>query len=112
MFHTTRRSLGTGLAAALVLGATIAPGAAAMPTDLRTPDARDAAASSQIVRSGPPSWPANPRPVVRPHVVVSSSDPGFDWGSAGIGAGSVVGAFAIGLAGLAGVRYRRVAGRA
>jgi hypothetical protein len=111
MYRTIRTSLGTGLAAALVLGATMAPGAAAMPTDLRAPDTRDAAAG-QIVRSGPPSWPANPQPVLRPHVVVTSSEPGFDWGSAGIGAGTVVGALAIGLTGIAGFRHRRVAGNA
>jgi hypothetical protein len=40
-------------------------------------------------------------------VVVSSSDPGFDWGSAGIGAGTVVGAFAIALTGTVALRRRR-----
>jgi hypothetical protein len=107
MFHTHRTALGTGLVTALVLGATIAPGALAMPTDLRSPDVRDAAAGGQVVLSGAPSWPANPQPVVRPRVVVSSSDPGFDWGSAGIGAGTVVGAFAIALTGTVALRRRR-----
>jgi hypothetical protein len=107
MFRTTRTRLGTGLATALVLGATIAPGALAMPTDLRSPDVRDAAAGSKIVVTAAPSWPANPQPVALPHVVVSSSDPGFDWGSAGIGAGSVVGAFAIAVCGTVGLRRRR-----
>ena len=111
MFRTTRRSLGTALATALALGAAIAPGAAAMPTDLRSPDVRDAAVGTQIVRSGPPAWPANPQPVVRPQLVVSSSDAGFDWGSAGIGAGAVVGAFAIALSGTVGLRRRRLARR-
>jgi hypothetical protein len=111
MFPTTRKRLGTGLATALVLGATIAPGAAAMPSDLRSPDVRDAAAGSQIVLTGAPSWPANPHPVVRPRVVISSSDPGFDWGSAGIGAGTMVGAFAIALTGTVALRRRRVTRR-
>ena len=112
MFSTTRKTLGTGLATALILSATIAPGALAMPTDLRSPDVRDAAAGSQTVLTSPPSWPASPQPIARPYMVVSSSASGFDWGSAGIGAGTVVGAFAIGLTGIAGVRHRRVAGRA
>jgi hypothetical protein len=111
MFATTRKRLGTGLATALVLGATIAPGAAAMPTDLRSPDVRDAAAGTQIVLPGAPSWPASPQPVVRRHVVVSSSDPGFDWASAGIGAATVAGAFAIALTGTVALRRRRVTRR-
>jgi hypothetical protein len=85
MFSTTRKRLGTGLATALILSATIAPGAIAQPTDRGAPDVRDA-----------PS-----------RVVVSSSASGFDWGSAGIGAGTVVGAFAVALAGTVGLRRRR-----
>lgn len=108
MFHTTRKRLGTGLATALVVGATIAPGAAAMPTDLRSPDVRDAAPGTQIVLTAPPSWPASPQPVVSPRVVVSSSDEGFDWGSAGIGAAAA--AAAIVLVAIGGVRASSRAG--
>jgi hypothetical protein len=87
--HTHRKALGAGLAAALTLAVTAAPAALAAPIDLRSPDARDAAAASQraidlrspdardaaqpgqVVVTGPPAWPANPQPVTRPRVVAS-----------------------------------------
>jgi hypothetical protein len=127
VFYSHRKALGVALATALTLAATAVPGALAQPinphgpdardaanrtqppTDLRSPDARDAAASPQIVVSGPPTWPANPQPVTRPAVIVSASNSGLDWPSAGIGAGAVIGAFAIALAALAGLRHRRLA---
>jgi hypothetical protein len=126
MFNTDRKALGAGLAAALTLAVTAAPAALAAPIDLRSPDARDAAAASQraidlrspdardaaqpgqIVVTGPPAWPANPQPVTRPRVVASSASSGLDWGSAGIGAAAGVGACAISLVGVGGLRRRRV----
>lgn len=79
------------------------------PPDLRSPDARDAAAGRQIAVAGPPTWPTSPQPVTRPRVVVSAPDSGLDWPSAGIGAGTVIGAVAIALVGTVGLRRRRIA---
>jgi hypothetical protein len=51
--------------------------------------------------------PPTPQPINR-HVPAASASPsGFDWGSAGIGAAVVVGAFLIALGGAAGLRRRR-----
>jgi hypothetical protein len=125
MFHTHRKALGSGLATALTLAVTAAPAALAQPfdvrspdardasaqraTDLRSPDARDAAQDGQIVVAGPPAWPANPQPITRPLAVASAPSSGLDWGSAGIGAVAGVGACAISLVGIGGLRRRRVA---
>ncbi len=51
--------------------------------------------------------PPNPQPVNRPVPAASASSSGFDWGSAGIGAALVIGAFLIALGGAAGLRRRR-----
>jgi hypothetical protein len=127
MFHTARKALGTSLATALALGPTVAPGALAQPidrtpdargapastrlvNDLRSPDARDAAAGHDVVAAGPPTWPSSTQPIPRPHAVVDAPASGFDWGSAIIGAATVVGALAIAFAGLVGLRHRRIAG--
>ena len=51
--------------------------------------------------------PPNPQPI-RGHVPAASASPsGFDWGSAGIGAAVVVGAFLLALGGAAGLRRGR-----
>jgi hypothetical protein len=126
VFDTHRKALGLALATALILAATAVPGALAQPVnpygpdagdaanqnqppvDLRSPDARDAA-TRQIGVAGPPTWPARPQPIPEPRVIVSAPDSGLDWGSAGIGAGAVIGASAIALAGTLALRRRRVA---
>jgi hypothetical protein len=46
-------------------------------------------------------------PKSRVHVVQVTSDPGFDWGDAAIGAGGVVGAIALGIGCAAGSRKLR-----
>jgi hypothetical protein len=51
--------------------------------------------------------PPNPQPINRRVRAASASSSGFDWGSAGIGAAVVVGAFLIALGGAAGLRRRR-----
>jgi hypothetical protein len=107
--HTDRRALCAGLATALTLAATAAPGALAQQTDLRSPDARDAATGRQIVVAGPPTWPTRPQPTTDPRVVVDAPDAGLDWPSAGIGAGAVTGALALAFAGTVGLRRRRTA---
>jgi hypothetical protein len=51
--------------------------------------------------------PPNPQPISG-HVPAASASPsGFDWGSAGIGAAVVVGAFLLALGGAAGLRRGR-----
>ena len=50
---------------------------------------------------------ANPQPVSRHVPAARASSSGFDWGSAGIGAAVVLGAFMIALGGAAGLRRRR-----
>jgi len=74
------------LAAALLAAAMFTSSASAMPVD-------------------PPHKPGRPAEPTPPLIVPTSS--GFDWGSAGIGAAGGIGAFAIALAGTAGVRRRR-----
>jgi hypothetical protein len=81
----------------------------AQARDLRSPDARDAAAGRQIVATGPPTWPAAPQPISAPRVVVSAPSSGLDWGSAGIGAAAVLTTFAIAAAGVLGLRRHRIA---
>jgi hypothetical protein len=108
MFHTHRKALATGLATALTLAAAASPAAPAQPLDLRSPDARDAAQPAHVVVAGPPTWPVNQQPANRPRAVPSASSSGLDWGSAGIGAAAGLGAFAIALVGIGGLR-RRVA---
>lgn len=56
---------------------------------------------------GPPQWPTDPQPLTSYRTSVQTSDGDFDWGSAGIGAAVVVGAFLIALGGAAGFRRRR-----
>jgi hypothetical protein len=69
------------------------------PAALSTPaPANDSAKANVYV-------PPNPQPINR-HVASASSS-GFDWGSAGIGAAVVIGAFLIALGGAAGLRRRR-----
>jgi len=73
------------------------PPAELAPSDPTTPDA------------APPTWPANPQPIIQPTAAADAPSSGFDWGSGGIGAAAGIGAFAIALAGTAGMRRRRVA---
>jgi hypothetical protein len=104
MVTTQLKALATGAAIAAIA----APVSLAQTSDLRSPDARDAAAG-RIVAAGPPSWPAAPQPITAPRVVVSAPSSGLDWGSAGVGAAAVLGTFAIAGAGAVGLRRHRVA---
>jgi hypothetical protein len=104
MVTTHLKALATGAAIAAIA----APVSLAQTSDLRSPDARDAAAG-RIVAGGPPTWPATPQPITAPRVVVSAPSSGLDWGSAGVGAAAVLGTFAIAAAGVVGLRRRRVA---
>lgn len=126
MFHRLRRALGVGLASAVALGTTTAPGALAQTidrppdarggaasmhgvNDLRSPDARDAAQGRQTVGTPAPTWPVNPQPIAGPRAVASAPPSGLDWSSAGIGAAAVLGAVGIAAAGIVGLRRRRIA---
>jgi hypothetical protein len=88
----TTRIITTPLVALLGAGALAGP-AAAVPAD--------------SVSTGPPS-PVNQQPIVQRTAAINTQSSGFDWGSAGIGAAGGVGAFAVALAGTAGMRRRRV----
>ena len=55
----------------------------------------------------PAALSTNPKPISRHVPATSASSSGFDWGSAGIGAAVVLGAFLIALGGTAGLRRRR-----
>ncbi len=69
--------------------------------DLRTPDARDAAA-------GRGTFNAPDVAVVKlTEPAPNLADGGFDWGDAGIGAGSLLGAIAVGLGGAMTIVHRR-----
>ena len=115
------RPRGTRSAAlALALAALAAPAAAAQQHDLRSPDNRDAALSAQ-----PPQALRSPDtrdaaaglttvttpavPVVKAPPSAPSAD-GIDWTDAGIGAASLLGLIALGLAGTFSVLYRRRGG--
>jgi hypothetical protein len=76
------------IAAALLSAATFAAPASAMPND-------------------PPHTPTRP-PVVQTTAPSDETSSGVDWSSAGIGAIAGVGASAIALAGIGGMRHRRL----
>ena len=101
--------------------ALFAAGAAtsAQAQDLRSPDARDASStatapsvSSADLRSPDAQDAGAPLPA-QPLIVKIPSSRGFDWDSAGIGAGGGIGVILIGLAGAFAVthRPRQAAGR-
>jgi hypothetical protein len=85
----------TGTLAAVLVTAALASPAAAMPID--------------GPHQGPALEPAPPTVIARPQPITDAPSPGFDWGSGGIGAAAGIGAFAIALAGAAGMRRRHVA---
>ena len=122
----TTRLITAPLAAALTAAALVGPAAAGAAdthnqpngwhtgtsqgslSSLGAQDARDAATLSVTTVPGPPTWPANPQPIARPSAVAEAPDSGFDWLSAFIGA-AAAGLLAIALAGIVGVRRRRIA---
>jgi|SRR5437868_6651465 hypothetical protein len=90
------------------------------PQDLLTPDAKDAATANVYVPPAElapgrtttvvarlPTRAANPQPIGQPDTAANVPSSGFDWDSAGLGAGAAVAASAIALAGTAGIRRRR-----
>ena len=110
----------------LTLAAFAAPTAGAVPADLRSPDARDAALTSSLAGTSAPRQDLR-SPDARDHTagrgtfnapdvtVVKVTEPaptagGFDWADAGIGAGGILGLVLVG-AGGALVITRRAHGR-
>jgi hypothetical protein len=57
--------------------------------------------------AAPPTWPANPQPLTLPAAPAQASSSGFDWGAAGIGAGSAAVIVGAALGGIAMVLRRR-----
>jgi hypothetical protein len=90
------RSTGT-LAATLLGAATFACPAAAIPVP----------SPHKPAQPNSTPWPSPPPPVVPTAAPFNETSSGFDWSSAGIGAAGGVGAFAIALAGTAGLRRWR-----
>jgi hypothetical protein len=114
MFPRTpnRTALAAALALAIAAGLTAGTPAHAQSTDLGSPDARDAVATSaappaQDLRSpdardagrpdpepvpGLPTFPLNPEPIVTPAPVAANAPSAeFQWGDAAIGAAGTLG---------------------
>lgn len=114
----TRHRVTRSAALALALAA---PAAAAQQHDLRSPDTRDAAQSAQPpqdLRSPDTRDAAGRTTLSTPAVTVVKAPPsapstdGIDWTDAGIGAASLLGLIALGLAGTFSVLHRRRGGPA
>jgi hypothetical protein len=91
------------LAAALALLMGVAA-AAAQAQDLRSPDAHDAAAPARLESAGPqdlrsPDAADAGTPDATPPTIELAAPGGFDWGSAGIGAGGSLGLVLVAVAG-------------
>ena len=117
----TRHRVTRSAALALALAALAAPAAAAQQHDLRSPDTRDAAQSAQPpqdLRSPDTRDAAGRTTLSTPAVTVVKAPPsapsadGIDWTDAGIGAASLLGLIALGLAGTFSVLHRRRGGLA
>jgi len=120
--HTITLALAAALVALAPTGALAQPAReAATPTqNLQSPDARDAAQTTQARQDlRPPDvidaaagrgTYNSPRVMVvkiPPSAAEPSSAPGMDWGDAGIGAGSLLGLSLIGLGGALAIVHRR-----
>jgi hypothetical protein len=110
----TPRLITIPLAAALVAAAVAGPAAAVPDIQTRSdagtsanvyvPPAELGLGDAATPAADPPTWPTNPQPVTQPSVVVAAPASGFDWGSAGVGAAAALGACAIALAAILGLR--------
>jgi hypothetical protein len=96
------RSLLTAACIAMFIG--LAGPAAAAPTPPTWPTNPQPIAEPAAAA---PAWPANPQPLARPAASVHASSSGFDWGAAGIGAGSVAVLAGVALGSIAVVLRRR-----
>ena len=70
-------------------------------TDLRSPDAQDAATAGGRATSSPAGTTSSSPKVTSSVDPVQADSNGFDWGSAGIGAGAALAVSLIGLGGVA-----------
>ena len=104
------RLISAPLAATLSAAAFTVPAAASDGTGAPTwPTDPKPITSYASQLAGPPTWPTDPKPITEYRSAVEATDGGFDWDSAGIGAGASIAALAAGLAGVSGVRRRRAA---
>jgi hypothetical protein len=104
------RLLSAPLAATLSAAAFAVPAAASDVTSAPTwPTHPEPITSNASQLPGPPAWPTNAKPITEYRSTVEATDGGFDWDSAGIGAGASIAALAAGMAGMTGVRRRRAA---
>ena len=113
--HRSTRAAAVGL----VLAALAAPTAVAQQQDLRSPDTRDAARTTQTrqdlrspdardAAAGRGTFNAPEVTVVRVPQPASAADGGIDWGDAGIGAGGLLTVILLATAGtFAATRHRR-----
>ena len=107
MMTTIRNSKG---AAATVLALAMLAAAIAAPSAFARTDPPSALPThaSGATQSGPVAKAPAPRGPAEVRVVRVTSDPGFDWGDAALGAGTTVALVAIGLGGaIAVLSYRR-----
>jgi|1185.fasta_scaffold20542_2 hypothetical protein len=98
--RTTTRLTTASLASVLSAGVLGAPAAALA--------AGGGQGSEAPVPQSAPTWPTDPQVLLRPDDVAADSGSTFDWESAGMGAATVLGVFAMGTAGVVVVRRRRV----
>jgi MYXO-CTERM domain-containing protein len=103
--RTISRLARTGIAAGALTVALSAPALAVPARD--TPGDPTANTSGAAVTTAdgrpvptPPTWPENPQPLIPPQTVAATTDAGFQWDDAGIGAGGALAIVA--LAGLGG----------
>jgi hypothetical protein len=105
----TARTITASLTAVLAAAALAGP-AAAVPADAHNQPNGWYAGKSTIQGSLPSDSSRDPATaIVRQGPPADVPSSGFDWGSGGIGAAAGIGAFAIAIAGTAGMRRRRVA---
>ena len=97
--RTTRRT--TASLAAVLSAAVLGAPSSALASG-------DGQAAEAPVPQPAPTWPVNPQVIPRTHEVAADPSGRFDWDSAGIGAATVLGAFALGTTGVAVVRRRRI----
>jgi hypothetical protein len=80
---------------------TLAPIPVVASTDLRSPDAKDAADPGGRATSSPAGTTSSSPPVTSSVRSAKAGNSGLDWGSAGIGAGAALAVSLIGLGGVA-----------
>jgi hypothetical protein len=99
------RRLMTASGVTLLIGLAAGPAAAAPPVP--TWPANPQPISAPAAAPTPPTWAAHPQTLTPPPATSDSSSSRFDWGSAGIGAGTAVALVGVTLGAVAVVVRRR-----